>query len=132
MPNLVNPRLIGITPNYGIPQQEDGLLLESLDFTWTPNWYDQQDNMGRTCGKRLVDEQIDWSMSGALVLGDNITIKGGQTMALVNAVPDIWQSTPTATTNIVTSLKHSYGNTSAQKADVGGSIYAFAETSASV
>ena len=119
------PTLLGITPEYGIPSQEDGLLLDSLDFSWSGEWYDQKNNKGRVCGKLLVDESISVSMSGAVVLGKNLTIKGGAALTLANAVPDLWAEAPEATTTVVTDLSRSYSSSDAQKMNVSLSIYAF-------
>ena len=119
------PTLLGITPQYGIPSQEDGLLLDSLDFSWSGEWYDQKNNKGRVCGKLLVDESISVSMSGAVALGKTLTIRGGAAHTLANAVPDLWAETPEATTSVVTDLSRSYSSSDAQKMNVSLSIYAF-------
>ena len=119
------PALLGITPEYGIPSQEDGLLLDSLDFAWSGDWYDQKNNRGRICGKILVDESINVTMSGAVVLGSSITIKGGASLTLANAVPDLWAEQPEATTTVVTDISHAFSNTDARKANVSLAIYAF-------
>lgn len=119
------PTLLGITPQYGIPSQEDGLLLDSLDFSWSGEWYDQKNNKGRVCGKLLVDESISVSMAGAVALGNNLTIKGGAALTLANTVPDLWAETPEATTSVVTDLSRSYASSDAQKMNVSLSIYAF-------
>jgi hypothetical protein len=119
------PSLLGITPQYGIPSQEDGLLLDSLDFSWSGEWYDQKNNKGRVCGKLLVDESISVSMAGAVALGNTLTIKGGAALTLANTVPDLWAETPEATTSVVTDLSRSYASSDAQKMNVSLSIYAF-------
>ena len=119
------PTLLGITPEYGIPSQEDGLLLDSLDFAWSGEWYDQKNNRGRVCGKILVDESINVTMSGAVALGSTITIKGGASLTLANAVPDLWAETPEATTTVVTDVSHAFSNSDARKANVSLTVYAF-------
>lgn len=119
------PSLIGTTPEYGIPAQEEGLLLESLSFEWKGEWYEQKDNRGRKCGALLVDEEMSFSASGAVALGATNRIKGGALLSLVNVVPDLWQQKPAATTALVTSPKVSMSNTAAQKMDYSGTIYAF-------
>ena len=123
------PKLLGITPEYGIPSQEDGLLVDSLDFSWSGEWYDQKDNRGRVCGKLLVDESISVSISGAIALGNTVTIKGGSAMALVNAVPDLWCEKPTATTSVVTDVSRSFSNSDAQKMNVSATVYGFGAAS---
>ena len=119
------PKLLGVTPEYGIPSQEDGLLLDSLEFAWAPEWYDQKDNRGRLCGKILVDESISASLGGAIALGKTVTAKGGSALTLANTVPDIWAEPPEATTAIVTELSHSYSNSDARKANLSVTVYGF-------
>ena len=123
------PKLLGVTPEYGIPSQEDGLLLDSLEFSWAPEWYDQKDNRGRVCGKILVDEAITASLGGAIALGKTLTAKGGSALTLANTVPDIWCEPPEATTSIVTELSHSYSNSDARKANLTVAVLGFGGTS---
>lgn len=124
------PTLLGITPEYGIPSQEDGLLLDSLDFAWSGEWYDQKNNKGRICGKLLVDESINVTMSGAVALGSTITIKGGASLTLANAVPDLWAEKPEATTTVVTDISHAFSKSDARKANVSLTVYAFGSAQA--
>lgn len=124
------PYILGTIPQYGIPSQEAGLLMESLSFHWAGTWFDQRNNQGRMCGKMLVDEQIDVSITGAVTLDATLTFKGGASLTLVNTVPDLWHTTPTSTTTVVSDITHNFSNTDAVKADVTANIYAFAPASA--
>lgn len=119
------PKLLGITPEYGIPSQEDGLLLDSFDCSWQGEWYDQKNNRGRICGKLLVDESLNVTLSGAVALGGGLSIKGGASMTLANTLPDLWAETPEATTSVVTDVSRSYSNSDAQKMNVTITVYAF-------
>lgn len=119
------PKLLGVTPEYGIPSQEDGLLLDSFDCSWSGEWYDQKDNKGRVCGKLLVDESLSVSMSGAVALGEQVTVRAGASMAMANALPDLWCEKPEATTSVVTDISRSYSNADAQKMNVTVTVYGF-------
>lgn len=119
------PKLLGITPEYGIPSQEDGLLLDSFDCSWQGEWYDQKNNKGRICGKLLVDESLNVTLSGAVALGGGLSIKGGASMTLANTLPDLWAETPEATTSVVTDVSRSYSSSDAQKMNVTITVYAF-------
>ena len=119
------PKLLGITPEYGIPSQEDGLLLDSFDCSWQGEWYDQKNNKGRICGKLLVDESLNVTLSGAIALGGSLSIKGGASMTLANTLPDLWAETPEATTSVVTDVSRSYSSSDAQKMNVTVTVYAF-------
>ena len=123
------PKLLGITPEYGIPSQEDGLLLDSFDCSWQGEWYDQKNNRGRVCGKLLVDESLNVTLSGAVALGGGLSIKGGASMTLANTLPDLWAETPEATTSVVTDVSRSYSSSDAQKMNVTITVYAFGSAS---
>jgi hypothetical protein len=120
------PKILGEVPEYGIPSQESGLFAESLTFNWVGNWHKQYNNKGRICGQMLIDEQIDFSLSGAVALDSSLTWKGGAANTLVNAVPDLWCEKPETTTTVVNEVSRSYSNTDVVKADMSGSIMGFA------
>lgn len=124
------PKLLGITPEYGIPSQEDGLLLDSFDCSWQGEWYDQKNNRGRICGKLLVDESLNVTLSGAVALGGGLSIKGGASMTFANTLPDLWAETPEATTSVVTDVSRSYSSSDAQKMNVTVTVYAIPGTAA--
>lgn len=120
------PDLIGENAQYGIPEAEAGMFVESLSFRWVPEWVDQKDNKGRICGKRLVDEYLEVSLSGALKLDGAPTWTGASIQALVNAVPELWCNKPAATTTVVTDVSYNYSNSDVTKADLTLTIYGFA------
>lgn len=120
------PSILGIMPEYGIPSQEAGLFAESLSFRWVGNWHEQRNNKGRVCGKMLVDEQIDFSLSGAVALDGSASWKGAAANTLVNVVPDLWCEKPTSTTTVVNDVSRNYSNTDVVKADMSGSVLGFA------
>lgn len=122
--------ILGEVPEYGIPSQEAGLFVESLSFHWVGNWFEQRNNKGRICGKMLIDEQIDVSISGAVAADASLTWKGGAAITLINTVPDLWQEKPSATTTIITDITHNYSNTDVVKADASATIHAFGAASA--
>ncbi|MBR4310380.1 MAG: hypothetical protein IKT79_05060 [Akkermansia sp.] len=76
-----------------------------------------------------MDESISVSISGAIALGNTVTIKGGSAMALVNAVPDLWCDKPTATTSVVTDVSRSFSNSDAQKMNASATVYGFGPVS---
>ena len=119
------PDLIGENAQYGIPEEEAGIFVESLTFRWVPEWVDQKNNKGRVCGKRLVDEHIEVSLSGALKLDGAPTWTGASVLTLVNAAPELWCKKPTATTTVLTDVSYNYSNADVTKADVTAIIYAF-------
>lgn len=118
------PTLYGRTPEYGM-KEEEGLLAESMDCQWVPEWYEQRGANGRKCGVRLTDEQIDVSLSGAVPLNDEHTLKGGALMSFANVVPDVWAEKPTATTSYIGEVKVSLSNSDATKKDLTVHVMAY-------
>lgn len=121
------PTLYGATPEYGM-KTEEGLLVESMDYQWTPDWYEQKGADGRKCGVKLVDEQIDVSMSGAVPLNDTHKLRGGALMSFANVVPDVWAETPQATTSYIGEVKVSKSNSDATKKDLTVHVMAYGQT----
>ena len=122
--------ILGEVPQYGIASQEDGLFVDSLSFHWVGNWYEQRNNKGRICGKMLIDEQIDVSISGAVATGSTLTWKGGAAITLVNTVPDLWQETPEVTTTVITDVTRNFSSTDVVKADASATIHGFGSAAA--
>ncbi len=119
------PTLYGTTPEWGISQDEDGILIESLNFDGSMEKYEQRDRLGKVIGVHVIDEKLAFSMSGALPLNDQASIKMGSSLVLNNTVPDIWNNTPAATTTFIETVKHGHTNNGPVKLDVSGTIYAF-------
>lgn len=123
------PTLYGVVTEYGIKEPQQGILLEGVDFSWVPEWHEPKNEKGRLCGRRLVDEHMECSISGAIPLGDKTSgLRGGVTLALANAAPDLWAEKPSATTTIINDIKQSYSNSDAAKRELTVGIYAFAES----
>ena len=104
------PAHIGDVPKHGIDEPEKGIFVESIDFDGQQEIYEQKDNKGKKCGVLIIDEELSFSMSGAI---------------LANEIPDIWNETPSATTVFLKGVKHNLKNTDAQKMDVSGTVYGF-------
>lgn len=121
----IMPAYIGDVPKYGIDSPEQGVFVESIDFDGQQEIYEQKNNMGKKCGVVIVDEELSFSMSGALLSGDSVSLKMGASLTLANEIPDIWHTTPAATTVFLKGVKRSLKNTDAQKIDVSGTVYGF-------
>ncbi|HRN24263.1 MAG TPA: hypothetical protein PK077_07910 [Akkermansia muciniphila] len=114
-------------PKYGIDSPEQGIFVESIDFDGQQEIYEQKNNVGKKCGLVIVDEELSFSMSGAVLSTGSSSLKMGGTLALANEIPQIWHTPPTGTTVF---LKRSLKNTDAQKMDVSGTVYGFGSSSA--
>ncbi len=124
------PAHIGDVPKYGIDSPEQGIFVESIDFDGQQEIYEQKNNVGKKCGLVIVDEELSFSMSGAVLSTGSSSLKMGGTLALANEIPQIWHTPPTGTTVFLKGVKRSLKNTDAQKMDVCGTVYGFGSSSA--
>ena len=124
------PAHIGDVPKYGIDSPEQGIFVESIDFDGQQEIYEQKNNVGKKCGLVIVDEELSFSMSGAVLSTGSSSLKMGGTLALANEIPQIWHTPPTGTTVFLKGVKLSLKNTDAQKMDVSGTVYGFGSSSA--
>ena len=124
------PAHIGDVPKYGIDSPEQGIFVESIDFAGQQEIYEQKNNVGKKCGLVIVDEELSFSMSGAVLSTGSSSLKMGGTLALANEIPQIWHTPPTGTTVFLKGVKRSLKNTDAQKMDVSGTVYGFGSSSA--
>lgn len=123
------PAHIGDVPKYGIDSPEQGIFVESIDFDGQQEIYEQKNNVGKKCGLVIVDEELSFSMSGAVLSTGSSSLKMGGTLALANEIPQIWHTPPTGTTVFLKGVKRSLKNTDAQKMDVSGTVYGFGSSS---
>ena len=124
------PAHIGDVPKYGIDSPEQGIFVESIDFDGQQEIYEQKNNVGKKCGLVIVDEELSFSMSGAVLSTGSSSLKMGGTLALANEIPQNWHTPPTGTTVFLKGVKRSLKNTDAQKMDVSGTVYGFGSSSA--
>ena len=119
------PAYIGNVPLYGIEEPEPGVFVESIDFDGKLEKYEQKDNKGKKCGVAVIDQELTFTLSGAVPMTGGKSLKMGASLALANEIPDIWNETPAATTVFLEGIKRSLKNTDAQKMDVSGTVYGF-------
>lgn len=119
------PTLYGTTPEFGVKEKEEGILVETMSFDGKLDKYEQKDNKGKVIGVHIIDESLSFSMAGTLPLGGEYTLTMGSTLLLNNAIPPIWASKPQATTVFVESVKRSLTNNGPVKLDVSGTVYGF-------
>lgn len=117
---------IGTVPEYGIEKDQPGVLIESAEYDGQLNIHEQLDKKGRKCGVLVVDQEMSFSLAGAVPAGGGSGAwKMGATLALANDIPDIWNETPSGTSVFMKGVKNSLKNTGPQTLDISGTIYAF-------
>uniref|UniRef100_UPI003FD8FBC0 hypothetical protein n=1 Tax=Akkermansia muciniphila TaxID=239935 RepID=UPI003FD8FBC0 len=125
------PAHIGDVPKHGIDEPEKGIFVESIDFDGQQEIYEQKDNKGKKCGVLIIDEELSFSMSGAILTTGAASLKMGASLTLANEIPDIWNETPSATTVFLKGVKHKLKNKDAQNNDVIGTVYGFGASAVS-
>lgn len=117
--------IIGTVGQFGIAEEQQGILLESQDFDFKPDNKIQRDYRGKKCGIILYDDSIDVSMKGYIPREDATSIKVGQTLTLANAAPDHGLSVATSGTNVVLGIKIGLKNEDLASFEISSSIYDF-------
>lgn len=118
---------IGTVPEYGIEKDQPGVLIESAEYDGQLNIHEQLDKKGRKSGVLVVDQEMSFSLAGAVPAGGGSGAwKMGATLSLANDIPDIWNETPSGTSVFMKGVKNSLKNTGPQTLDISGTIYAFA------
>lgn len=120
------PAHIGTVPEYGIEKPEQGVLIESFETDGQLNIHEQLDHKGAKTGVLVIDQELSFSMSGAIPAGGGSKdLKMGASLVLANKIPDIWNETPAGTTVFIKGIKDSRKNSGPAALDVSGTVYAF-------
>ena len=123
---------IGVTPEFGIPQPEPGLLVSSVSFTPQFETYEQLDESGEINGLVLYKQRVEVTLTGEVPHEEggsgtpSFTLGG--TITLANECPaSSWLGgeAPTATTTVITALPHTRQREGAQEINVTATIYPF-------
>lgn len=124
----MSAKLLGVVPKLNIDSDEANIMIESLDYDGSSEWYESKNKDGRMCGSEFIDEAMGFNMTGALPRNSTKTsFKLGASLVLANTPPGVWSETPTATVAVIKNVKYGSKAGDAQTVDVSGSVYPFAE-----
>ena len=113
--------LLGITGNWGIPQDETGILITDLSFSFSNQEKLVLDKGGEVSGLSLYQEMIEIKMSGLVKKDTPFAGKLGASLTLANA--------PAAHLNVsggltvVSQIERSLNNEDFEKIDVTAKCY---------
>ena len=79
--------LLGTTGNWGIPQDEAGILITDLSFDFSNQEKPVLDKGGEIIGLSLYQEKVEIKLSGLVAKDSPFAGKIGAALALANAVP---------------------------------------------
>ena len=121
--------LLGTTGNWGIPDDESGILILDLSFDYSNQEKTFLDKGGEIIGLSLYQEMIEIKFSGLVAKTDPFTGKIGTTLVLENDIPDHLQTTNSGGTTIITGISRSLANEDFEKIDVTAKHYPFVTVS---
>lgn len=115
--------LIGTAPKWGIENDETSLIIESIDYDYKIKEKPVLNKQGETTGLVLYDETCDVSLKGEIPAAGAPSIKLASTLALANAIPDQFSTTPAAGRTVVKSVKISKAREDMQKFEASATFY---------
>ena len=124
---------IGQTPEWGIPQAENGLFVSDISYTPESQNYEQKNEMGEICGLVMYGEKVTVEISGEVPFaGSGGAASTGMTLGaaitLNNSCPaDCWLggTAPEATTSVLTGAPYTLSREGARTRSYSGAIYPF-------
>ena len=113
--------LLGTTGNWGIPQDEAGILITVLSFDFSNQEKTVLDKGGEIIGLSLYQEMVEIKLSGLVKKDSPFTGKIGAALALANTVPAHLQSS--GGTTILMQVSRSLNNEDFEKIDLTATHY---------
>jgi len=116
--------LLGTTGNWGIPQDQAGILIIDLSFDFSNQEKPVLDKGGEVIGLALYQEKVEVKISGLVAKESPFAGKIGAALALANAIPAHLQQA-TGGTTILTQVSRSLNNEDFEKIDLTATHYPF-------
>ena len=115
--------LLGTTGNWGIPQDEAGLLIVDLSFDFSNEQKELLDKGGEIIDLALYKEKADIKLSGYVAKTSSFSGKIGTALVLANTVPA--HLSTTGGTTIITQVSRSLNNEDFEKIDISAVHYPY-------
>ena len=119
---------LGTTGNWGIPNDQDGLLITDLSFDFSNQEKPVLSKGGEVIGLSLYQEKVEIKLSGLVAQTSSFSGKIGAAIALANAIPAHLQQS-TGGTTILMQVSRSLNNEDFEKIDLTATHYPFVTTS---
>lgn len=117
---------LGTTGNWGIPNDQSGILITDLSFDFSNQEEPVLDKAGEVIGLSLYQEKVEVKMSGLVAKTSSFSGKIGAAIALANAIPAHLQAT--GGTTILMQVSRSLNNEDFEKIDLTATHYPFVVT----
>ena len=108
---------LGITGNWGIPQDEAGILINDLSFDFSNQEKPVLDKGGEIIGLSLYQEKVEIKLSGLVAKTSPFSGKIGAALTLANAFPAHLNQSTSGTT-LIMQISRSLNNEDFEKIDI--------------
>ena len=115
---------LGTTGNWGIPNDQPGILITDLSFDFSNQEKTVLDKAGEIIGLSLYQEKVAIKLSGLVAKTSSFSGKIGAAIALANAIPAHLQQASGGTT-ILMQVSRSLNNEDFEKIDLTATHYPF-------
>jgi hypothetical protein len=112
---------LGTTGNWGIPQDETGIIITDLSFDYSNQEKVVLDKGGEIIGLALYQEKAEIKLSGLVKKTSPFAGKIGAALALTNAVPVHMQAS--GGTTIIKQISRALNNEDFEKIDITATNY---------
>lgn len=114
--------LLGTTGNFGIPNDQTGLLVTDLSFDFSSQEKQVLDKGGEVIGLAFYQEKVEVKISGLVSKTSAFSGKISAALLLANAIPAHLQKS-TGGTTILTQMSRSMNNEDFEKIDLTATHY---------
>jgi hypothetical protein len=118
---------LGITGNWGIPNDQPGILITDYSFDFSNEQKEVLDKGGEIIGLSQFKEKCEIKISGLVAKLSSFSGKIGAPLVLANAMPAHLQSSTDGTT-ITKQISRSLNNEDFEKIDITATHYQFVVT----
>ena len=118
---------LGTTGNWGIPNDQPGILITDLSFDFSNQEKTVLDKAGEIIGLSLYQEKVEIKLSGLVAKTSSFSGKIGAAIALANAIPGNLQQA--GGTTILMQVSRSLNNEYFEKIDLTATHYPFVSSS---
>ncbi len=108
---------LGTTGNWGIPNDEAGIIITDLSFDYSNQEKTVLNKSGEIIGLALYQEKVEIKLSGLVAKTSAFSGKIGAALALANALPAHLQATSGGTT-IIKQINRALNNEDFEKIDI--------------
>ena len=116
--------LLGTTGNFGIPNDQSGLLITDHSFDFSSQEKQVLDKGGEVIGIAFYQEKVEVKLSGLVSKTSPFSGKISAALALANAIPAHLQKS-TGGTTILTQLSRSMAHEDFEKIDLTATHYPY-------